>query len=109
MKHRIRAAAAARRRQILLCLFLLSLAAPRTRANPDANDLVTWARPKVVLIYVQPGGPPRWGSGFVAARGRVITNQHVVRDARAITVWANGTPYQARVAVVERSRDLAVL
>jgi S1-C subfamily serine protease len=90
-------------------LFLLALAAPPTHAGMGVDDLVSWARPKVVLVYVQPDGPSRWGTGFVAARGRVITNQHVIRDARAITIWANGTPYRARVAVVDRSHDLAVL
>src|SRR4051812_5855361 len=95
--------------RLLLGLLVVARSAPPVRAQMDVSDLVAWARPKVVLVYVQTDGPPRWGTGFVAARGRVITNQHVVREARAITVWANGTPYPARVAVLDRPRDLAVL
>jgi len=40
----------------------------------DAEGLVAWARPKVVLVQIQGAGAPRWGTGFVAERGRVITN-----------------------------------
>jgi S1-C subfamily serine protease len=62
-----------------------------------------------VLIQIQVTGAPRWGTGFVADEGRVITNEHVVREARAVTVWVNGTAYRARVAAVDTARDLAAL
>src|SRR5437867_768239 len=75
----------------------------------DAGELVAWAQPKVVLIQIQASGAPRWGTGFVADEGRVITNEHVVREARAVTVWVNGTAYRARVAAVDAARDLAAL
>jgi len=93
----------------LLCLLLTALAARPAPASPDVEELLAWARPKVVLVYVRPAGPPRWGTGFIAERGRIVTNEHVVRDARAVTVWANGAPYPARVAAIDSPRDLAVL
>lgn len=96
-------------RPLLLGLPLLALSAASIRASPDPNDLLAWARPKVVLVYVQTSGAPRWGTGFIAAQGRMITNNHVVQDARAVTVWANGAPYPAHVAAIDRPRDLAVL
>lgn len=82
---------------------------PSLRASPGSDELLAWARPKVVLVYVQTRGAPRWGTGFVAERGRIITNDHVVQGARTVTVWANGAPYFARVAAMDGARDLAVL
>src|SRR5436190_83186 len=71
-----------------LMILALALRAAPLAADRDATELLDWARPKVVLVYVQPAGAPRWGTGFLAERDRVITNEHVVRDARAITIWA---------------------
>src|SRR6476469_8250387 len=88
-----------------LLLLLLALTAWPARADRDAGELLDWARPKVVLVYVQPAGSPRWGTGFLAERDRVITNEHVVNGARTVTVWANGAPYPARVAAVDATRD----
>jgi S1-C subfamily serine protease len=88
---------------------LLPLAAAPTHAQRETRELVAWARPKVVLIQIQTGGVPRWGTGFLAARGRVLTNEHVVRSAQAVIVWANGAPYRARVAAVDDAQDLAAL
>jgi putative serine protease PepD len=92
-----------------LLLLLIALAAPPARADRDPGELMVWARPKVVLVYVQSGGPARWGTGFLAEQDRVITNEHVVSGARSVTVWANGAPYPARVAVADSTHDLAVL
>jgi S1-C subfamily serine protease len=51
------------------------------------------------------------GSGFVvdAERGLVITNRHVVDNARAIEVMAGDRRYEARLLAVGRDIDLAVL
>src|SRR5258708_219763 len=83
-----------------LLILLLALRAAPVAADRDATELLDWARPKVVLVYVQLAGSSRWGTGFLAERDRVITNEHVVQDARAITICANGTPYPAHVAVL---------
>ncbi len=107
MKHR--GSSLISRPSALLSLLLLALGPPRAHSSPDANELLAWARPKVVLVYVQTDGPPRWGTGFIAERGRIITNVHVVQNARAVTVWANGAPYPAQVAAVDAPRDLAAL
>jgi S1-C subfamily serine protease len=92
-----------------LFALLLILAARTAVADRDTGELLDWARPKVVLVYVQPGGAPRWGTGFLAERDRVITNEHVVNGARSVTVWANGAPYSAHVAATDATHDLAVL
>ncbi len=94
---------------LLLPLLLASLGRPAAQSAPDYEELVAWARPKVVLISVQTAGVPRWGTGFIAERGRVITNEHVVQGARGITVWANGAAYRARVAATDAPRDLAAV
>lgn len=51
------------------------------------------------------------GSGFLIGRGTVMTNAHVVSDARQILVRRNGdsTPYVAHVAHVAHDSDLALL
>ncbi len=78
------------------------------------------ATPGVVTVEVEvdsPGlfgfGAPRAseGSGVViSAEGLVLTNAHVVRGARRISVHSDrGEGYEARVMAVEDDLDLAVL
>lgn len=58
------------------------------------------------------GQPLKLGSGFVSADGFVVTNNHVIRDARALTVRLIGSSDEVRVESVawsEASVDLAVL
>src|SRR2546423_95781 len=61
-------------RYLSLLTLLLTLGAPPARTDRNIPELVDWARPKVLLVYVQSAGPPRWGTGFLAERDRVITN-----------------------------------
>lgn len=51
------------------------------------------------------------GSGFIITKGRVMTNAHVVSDARQIIVRRSGnsTPYFARVLYIAHDSDLALL
>ncbi len=51
------------------------------------------------------------GSGFLIGKGAIMTNAHVVSDARQILVRRNGdsTPYVAHVAHVAHDSDLALL
>jgi len=51
------------------------------------------------------------GSGFIvdAARGLVITNRHVVENARAIEVAVGERRFEARLVALARGIDLAVL
>jgi len=51
------------------------------------------------------------GSGFLLSGGRILTNAHVVSDARQIIIRRNGdnTPYFARVDHIAHDADLAML
>jgi S1-C subfamily serine protease len=51
------------------------------------------------------------GSGWVVARGRVVTNAHVVAGLSQVTVRPRGTgpSYTGRVVLFDPERDLAVL
>ena len=56
---------------------------------------------------------PAWisASGFVISQRRILTNAHIVSDARFIEVQKEGNPrkYQARVLFIGHDCDLAVL
>jgi S1-C subfamily serine protease len=51
------------------------------------------------------------GSGFVVAGGRVMTNAHVVSDARVLFLYLDGDPrpHEARVLQVGHDCDLALI
>ena len=50
------------------------------------------------------------GSGVIlSADGYVLTNYHVIEDADALQVSANGTEYEATVVGTDESSDLAVI
>ncbi|MET9863838.1 MarP family serine protease [Streptomyces smyrnaeus] len=51
------------------------------------------------------------GSGFVYARGHVMTNAHVVAGVEAPTVRVGGVgrPYEAQVVLFDAEKDIAVL
>jgi S1-C subfamily serine protease len=54
--------------------------------------------------------PTSSGTGFVVADGRILTNNHVVDECgRMVVRNAAGTRYPARVDVVDRRRDLALM
>ena len=73
------------------------------------------ASPSVVTIESamgdEPGAPTRRGSGFVYdRRGHIITNAHLVKDARAITVTLRNTyVLPAQLVGLDSFSDLAVL
>jgi len=52
-----------------------------------------------------------WGSGFVIAGGWIMTNAHVVSDARMLLFYLHGdpTPHEAQVLAVGHDCDLALL
>lgn len=107
-------------------------AAP-ARLLPDFADLVTRVRPAVVSITTElkpqqddseavltPFGLLRphheeaveaKGSGFIIdASGTVVTNNHVVKDARSVSVTlADGTNLPARIVGRDPRTDIAVL
>jgi len=83
------------------------------QSSPDTlEELAERATRAVVLIDVQTPSGDRQGSGFlVDATGRILTNNHVVRDARTARVkLSTGDIYDAvTVLATDDRRDLAVL
>lgn len=100
---------------------------PAASADERLADLVEQVAPSVVNLHTSGvhdawsywdaffGGPRRWeslGSGFVvdAAKGLVVTNQHVVGRAREIQVRDHqGRLLEAEVLGADEGIDLAVL
>jgi S1-C subfamily serine protease len=103
-----------------LLLLAALLSTPRALAGQDAprseatslEALAQSATRAVVLIDVQTPSDSRQGSGFIVdPSGLILTNYHVVRDARAARVkLASGDVYD-RVSILaqDERRDLAVL
>jgi len=99
-----------------------SPAALRT-APTSIADMVARVSPGVVFVSVQGGngelpfegpggGGAASGSGFVIDEdGSIVTNQHVVEDARTVTVrfGEDGDPVPARVLGTDPGSDLALL
>ncbi|WP_343117227.1 S1C family serine protease [Ostreiculturibacter nitratireducens] len=52
---------------------------------------------------------PRGGSGYVMEDGYVITNYHVVADAKTVVVTYDGTGVEAEVVGIDPTLDIAVL
>lgn len=93
-------------------------AAPSARAEVQEagrdtlEQLAADALNAVVLINVRTPSGSRQGSGFlVDPGGRILTNHHVVRDARSVRVkLASGDVYdRVTVLAVDDRRDVAVL
>lgn len=63
------------------------------------------------IARVDGGRQSQEGSGFVYARGRVMTNAHVVAgvDDPTVRVGGTGRPYEAEVVVFDPDTDVAVL
>jgi len=100
----------------VLCALLGVQAAPAAALRPAVAAAVV----KVYVTqqrgdYLQPwqGGPTQsgTGSGFVIANRRILTNAHIVSDARFIQVKKNGDPrlYPAKVLFQGHDCDLATL
>lgn len=104
----------------------LSVAAPVMTAQPVvaqsatassvAGAVFSAAGPAVVRVTVagQPRGgstPSGNGSGFVVdPRGLILTNYHVVANARAVSVrFSSGEVREAQVLGTDRGNDLALL
>jgi S1-C subfamily serine protease len=76
------------------------------------EQLAARATPAVVLIDVQTAADRRQGSGFlVDPTGRILTNHHVIRNARSARVrLPSGDVYEeVRILAEDMRRDLAVL
>jgi S1-C subfamily serine protease len=85
-------------------------------AQSVAGSVFSKVNPAVVEVVVSgqmAGGPMSYGngSGFVVdARGLILTNNHVVEDARAISVrFSTGEEREAQVLGTDAGNDLAVI
>jgi len=101
---------------------LLAASAPAAPATPAAPEALA-IRSSVVKIestavepdYRIPWNPGRVGggsgTGFIISGNRVMTNAHVVRNSRFLSLSKDGAPqsYRARVQHIAHDADLAVL
>lgn len=76
----------------------------------DASTLFARVADSVVVVVRDgPGDDDSQGSGIVVGAGRVITNGHVVGQARQVKVFFGGREWPARVVYRDPTRDLAEL
>jgi S1-C subfamily serine protease len=81
-------------------------AAPAPAPPPALPDLIARVEPSVVTVRL-PGGV---GSGVVYRDDLVVTNEHVVGDARGVVLqFADGTTAPGEVLAADRISDLAVI
>lgn len=84
--------------------------AKRTQATLE--ELAANATPAVVLLDVRTPTSSRQGSGFIVdPNGRILTNYHVVRDAKSVRVkLSSGDVYDdVEILAEDARRDIAVL
>lgn len=81
-------------------------------AGDTLEELASQATRAVVRIDAETPSGSKQGSGFIVdSTGRILTNHHVVRDARSVRVrLASGDIYdRVSVLTVDGRRDIAVL
>jgi tetratricopeptide (TPR) repeat protein len=98
----------------LACVAVLSLTllhAPAAPAESDAQRVFQLVAPSVVTILAldEKGRVEGQGSGVIVAAGRIVTNCHVVRDARALKVRSTQRESDAVWVTMDSSRDLCLL
>lgn len=105
----------------LFCLLVLIV--PVAAAADDSDNDIQRLKNAIVKIHTTSAPPDYFtpwrllnpqqssGSGAVIAGPRILTNAHVIADARYIQAQKNGDPrkYVARVAFVSHEADLAIL
>ena len=84
---------------------------PVATSTPTIAQLVRNVQGGVVQIITTSDSGTGFGTGFVIdSDGRVVTNEHVVRGYRDVTVrMFDGMEYQARVLGVDANADLALI
>lgn len=98
---------------VALATLLLPAAASADSCDAGAR-LYRQLSPSIVAVEATGGGnifePPRFGSGVVIAERLVVTANHVVGDAREVSVFsATATPHPAQVLRRDAAADLALL
>jgi hypothetical protein len=87
-------------------------ATQESKENTSLEELAAKVTPAVVLIDVTTPSGSRQGSGFIVdPSGRILTNHHVIRDARSAKVkLSSGDVYdQVEILADDPRRDIAVL
>lgn len=93
----------------LFALVCAALALPAA-GNETGSEVFARAAPSVFSIgVIGPAGDARIGSGVAIAPGRVVTNLHVVREARSIYIKQGEQSYEALLETGDERRDLALL
>ncbi|MCH7478347.1 MAG: trypsin-like peptidase domain-containing protein, partial [SAR324 cluster bacterium] len=101
-------------------LLVLPVSAPAQQGDGNADDRIEDALVYLNVTSQRGDWYSPWqrsrtsrltGSGFIIGPGLVMTNAHVVSDAKQIIVRRNGvgTPFFARVKYVAHDSDLALL
>ena len=105
-------------RKILLCVVIILV--PTTACNKENVYSVEDSVIKIYTTYVTPDYLSPWqlsspkhasGSGTVISENRILTNAHVVANAKYIQVQKYNDPnkYIARVSFISHYADLAIL
>jgi S1-C subfamily serine protease len=94
--------------------FLLVVVASYSASQQNVADLVKQSSDAVVLIVISnsAGQETALGSGFlVSADGEIVTNYHVIKEARSATVkLSNGAFFPVSgILISDAERDLAIL
>ncbi|GAA3085866.1 hypothetical protein GCM10020254_32770 [Streptomyces goshikiensis] len=86
-------------------------AVSRDRAPESVAGIAAGALPGVVTLHVSGGGGSGTGTGFVLdPQGHILTNNHVVADAKRITVtFSTGESVGAELVGRDSGYDLAVV
>ncbi|WP_067839878.1 S1C family serine protease [Amphibacillus sediminis] len=84
---------------------------PNTASGLDIQTIIHEAQKNIVQINVDTGQSDRIGSGFLYnTRGDIITNAHVIEDAKTIHVTMSNTEtYPAAIVGISENRDIAVI
>lgn len=91
---------------------LLFICAAQSRQQSPANIYErSHSSVVVIVVFDAASHPTAQGSGFIVAKDRVVTNHHVVDQARsAMVVFADGTSQRVDgIAADSPARDLAIL
>jgi len=103
-------------RALLLLALLLTLVVGQRLVAPEEvarAQVIQKALPAVVRVQgsaLSPGGEDVVGTGFFVGPSRVVTNYHVIRDLKDLTVrLADGRTFLAEGYAVDPGIDLALL
>ena len=81
-----------------------------TDSGPDTWGTTGPARRDAQAGGERPDHPVQWtGSGFSVARRLIVTNAHVIEDARTITVAGYDGVSRATPVIVDRNNDVALI